>query len=94
VILAVVLAAAFVIARSCGSTEADVPKEQAIEIARGEVDYDANEVQIRLVKRGLNQREIWLVSLVERDEADTILHATNVLIDADSGDIVEVQKVT
>jgi hypothetical protein len=92
--LAVILVAAFVVARSCGSTEAEVPKEKAIEIARGEVDYDANEVQIRLVKRGLSQREIWLVSLVERDEAATVLHATNVLIDADSGDVIEVQKVT
>ena len=92
-ILVVVLVAALIVARSCGSTEAAVSKDEAIEIARGVIDYDADAVQIRFVKRGLSQTEIWLVALGQTDTAGVHVRDTNVLVDADTGEIVDIQPV-
>lgn len=61
--LAVVLVAALLVARTCGSSEPTVSQEEAIEIAKRQVDFDPREVQIRNVPRGIEGRRSWAVSL-------------------------------
>jgi hypothetical protein len=92
VILVAVLVAALLVARSCGATKADISKDEAIEIARGQVDYEPESVRIRLVKRGLKSNEIWLVGLAEVADDGSLFNVTNVIIDADSGEVLEVQR--
>jgi hypothetical protein len=70
-----------------------VSQEQAIEIAKAEVTFEPNDIVIRLQKRGLTQNTFWLVGLgIKRDDG-TYERATNVLVDADTGDVAGVQPV-
>ena len=62
-----------------------------MEIATAQVDFEPTGHQIRLIKRGLQSREIWLVGLERRDENDTLTNATSVLVDADTGEVIEVR---
>jgi hypothetical protein len=88
-----VIVAALVVARSCGKTEPEVSQEEAIEIARTQVAFDANQVVIRFLKQGLRAQETWLVGLGEQREDGTYVRATNVLVDADTGDVLEIRPV-
>jgi hypothetical protein len=90
-ILAAILLAAVIVARSCGETAADVPKEEAVEIAKREVDFEPTDYQIRLIKQGVQSREIWLVGLERRGTDDRLLNATSVLVDANTGEVVDVE---
>jgi hypothetical protein len=90
VLLAAILLAALLVARSCGETAADVSSERAVEIAEAQVDFEPTYHQIRLIKRGLQSREIWLVGLERRDEDGALTNVTSVLVDADTGEVIEV----
>jgi hypothetical protein len=87
--LLAVLLFAFVVARTCGSTQPDVSSEEAIEIARGEIDFEAPRVQIRNVPRGL-ERRAWIVDLYTGTLAN-LGRCRQVEIDADSGDVIAVR---
>jgi hypothetical protein len=91
-ILGLVIIAALIVARSCGKTEPELSKEQAIEIARGQVSFEPDQVTVRFLKRGLKGQETWLVGLGDRNPDGTYNEATNVLVDADTGDVLEVQQ--
>ena len=62
-LLVAVLLLAFLVARTCGSSAPDVSQEEAIEIARDQIDFEAEEVQIRNVPRGIEGQRSWMVSL-------------------------------
>jgi hypothetical protein len=89
--LAVVLVAALLVARTCGSTEPTVTQAEAIEIAKEQVDFEPRSVQIRNVPRGLEGRRSWAVSLytgtVSRPGTCRIVE-----IDARSGSVVQVRE--
>jgi uncharacterized membrane protein YkoI len=90
-ILAVVLVAALLVARTCGSTEPTVTQAEAIEIAKRQVDFEPRATQIRNVPRGLEGRRSWAVSLY----TGTISNPGTcrvVEIDARSGQVVQVRE--
>jgi hypothetical protein len=91
-ILVAALAAASLVSRSCGSTETQFSEDQAIAIAREQVSFTPNYVIVRLVKQGLRQDEFWLVGLAHRLEDGTLENATNVLVDADTGQVASVER--
>lgn len=93
VILAVILVAALLVARSCGKTDPKVSQEQAIAIAKAEVPFEPNDVIIRLQKRGLRQGIFWLVGLGIKRPDGSYEKATNVLVDGETGDVAGVQAV-
>jgi hypothetical protein len=61
--LAVVLVAALLVARTCGSSRPTVSQQEAIEIAKRQVVFQPNGVQIRNVPRGIEGQRSWAVSL-------------------------------
>lgn len=79
------------VARSCGRTDPDISQERAIEIAKAQVAFEPNEVMIRYQRRGLNQREFWLVGLGIKRSDGSYERATNVLVDADTGAVEAVE---
>lgn len=91
-ILLAVLLVALVVARSCGATETDVSKEQAIAIARGAVDFQPNNEMVRFVKRGLQSQGNWAVSLSNKLPDGTLEKVTVVVVDATTGEIVEIRR--
>jgi hypothetical protein len=90
-LLAVVLLAAFLVARSCGSSAPGVSQERAVEIARGAIDFEAASVQVRNLPTGVQGKRSWAVSLYN----GTIERPTRcrlVQLDADSGRIEAVKE--
>jgi hypothetical protein len=90
-VLAVVLLAALIVARTCGSSEPRVSQEEAIEIAKRQVDFEPRGVQIRNVPRGIEGRRSWAVSLY----TGTITRPGTcrvVEVDARSGQVAQVRK--
>jgi uncharacterized membrane protein YkoI len=91
VVLALVLLAALLVARTCGSSEPTVSQEEAIAIARQQIEFEASGVQIRNVPRGLEGRRSWAVSLytgtINRPGTCRVVE-----IDARSGEIVQVRE--
>jgi hypothetical protein len=88
VLLVAVLVAAYLVAQTCGSSEPGVSQEEAIEIAREQIDFDASEVQIRNVPRGFESRS-WMVSLYTGTPVNP-QECSVVEIQADSGRVVAV----
>lgn len=83
-----VLLLAYLVARTCGSSEPDVSQEEAIEIAKEEIEFEPNQVQVRNIPRGFEERS-WMVSLYTGTPADP-QECRVVEIDAASGDVITV----
>jgi hypothetical protein len=86
-----VLVAAFLVARSCGSAQGEISKEEALDIAREEVAFEPAGTQIRSVPKGIPQRRVWAVSFYT-GEATAPERVTVVQVDSETGEVVDVQE--
>ena len=91
-ILAVVLVLALVAARTCASRDTDVSQDEAVEIAREEVDFEPERTMVRSVPRGVGSRPFWAVSFSLLDANGNAERTTVVLVDASTGDITEIRR--
>jgi hypothetical protein len=80
---------ALLVARTCGSTQPDVSADEAVEIARAEIDFEAPQYQIRNVPRGFERRS-WIVALYVGSPTNSS-RCSQVEIDAESGDVIKVR---
>jgi precorrin-6B methylase 2 len=91
--LAAVLVVALLVARTCGATTTEITKEQATEIAQATVtSFEPNNVMVRLIKRGLASEEFWAVSLSTKLADGTLENIHVVVIDGQTGDVVEIRR--
>jgi hypothetical protein len=90
-ILLAVLLLAFLATRTCASRDTDVDQDEAVEIARNEVDYDPDRVIVRFVPQGVESRPFWAVSLSTVNEAGFRQDCTTVLVNGSTGDIERVE---
>jgi hypothetical protein len=86
-----VLLLAFLVSRSCGSNDPQVSSEEAIEIARGEIAFEATGVRIVNAPRSLDQYRVWVVALFT-GTATAPENCRQVEIDARTGDVVAVRR--
>jgi hypothetical protein len=91
-ILVAILLAAFLVSRSCGSSGAEIDQERAVEIARGELDFRPECVQVRFVRRGIQARSFWAVSLWTLDARGQFEQVTLVMVDARTGSVAQVNR--
>jgi hypothetical protein len=54
---------ALVVAKSCQQSQIRVTQEEAIAIAKQQVDFEPKSTQVRLLRQGLNRKPFWFVSL-------------------------------
>jgi hypothetical protein len=93
VVLVAVLVAAFVVAQTCQKEQVRVTKEQAIDTARDEVSFTPRRTQVRLLRQGLQSKPFWIVSLsVPGEREDTFNRLATVRVDANTGEVVEVNR--
>ncbi len=90
-LLALVLAAALVVARTCGSNNQEISQDEAIEIAKENASFDPCPqlqcVQIRYVPRGIPVRGYWGVVLSDTLDSDGQPNRTeSFLIDVQTGE--------
>jgi len=81
-----------VLTRVLGRTDTKVSKQDAIAIARPNVDFKAQGYNIRLLRRGIPPRPFWVVSFWIRKATGGYSRITVVLVDAHSGRVVEVRR--
>jgi hypothetical protein len=87
-----VLLLALIVSRGCAGAGSEISKEEAIEIARGEVDYRPDRTQVRLVRQGFQSRPFWAVSLSTIDARGATDRVTVVLVDARTREVAEVRE--
>jgi hypothetical protein len=87
-----VLLAAFLVARGCGATETQVSTEEAIEIAREQLDFVPECVQVRFFRRGVNSRAFYAVSLWTVDARGAFGDIALVVVEARSGAVAQVDR--
>jgi hypothetical protein len=71
---------------------AKVSKEDALAIARPQIDFKPTGYQIRFIRRGIPSRGFWVVSFYIQKQAGGYARVTVVLVDAASGRVTEVRK--
>jgi hypothetical protein len=91
-IVLAVLVAAFIVSKSCGAVGDEISQEQAVAIARQEIDYEPERVMVRLLKQGLKSRPYWAVSLATFTDTGALERATVVVVDARSGDVTQIRR--
>jgi hypothetical protein len=92
VLLALVLVAALVVARTCGSADRNVTQEEAIEIAKENAAFEPCPeqqcVQIRFIQRGIPVQAYWGVVLSdELDDDGRPNRIESFLIDVSTGNV-------
>ena len=91
-VLLLVLLLAFLASRSCASRDTEVSKEEAIEIAREQIDYEPDRIGVRFLPRGFQSRPTWAVSLSTVNAQDELTRVTVVVVDGETGEILEVRE--
>ena len=91
-LLALVLLASFLVARTCGSYDKKISQEEAVAIASENAGFEpcveVGCVVVRAVPRGIPSRLFWLVGLAEDlDESGRPTRFKNMLIDVQTGDV-------
>jgi hypothetical protein len=84
-----------VLTRVLGRTTPKVSKAEAVAVARPNVNFKPQGYNIRLVRQGIPPRPVWAVSFWIRNAADSgYSRITLVLVDANSGQIMQVRRTT
>ena len=86
--LLAVLAAALLATRSCARDDR-IDQNEAIEIAKREIDFVPDDAQVRYVQRGIPPQGFWAVSLYTVDARGEPKRVRVLLVNAETGDVSE-----
>jgi len=78
------------VANSCQNSQVRFNQQQAIALARQQVDFEPTRTQIRLVRQGIQSRPIWAVSLSVPTGPEQFDRLAVVRIDANRGEVVSI----
>jgi hypothetical protein len=90
--LLLVLLAAFLASKSCASRDTEISQDEAVEIAREQIDYEPDRVGVRFLPQGFQSRPSWAVSLSTVNAEGTLTRVTVVVVDGSNGEILEVRE--
>lgn len=90
-IVAGLLLLIFGVSRGCQRKGVDITQDEAVEIAREAVDFEPDEVQVRLLRQGVNFTQRWIVGLAETRPNGERFNVTVVVINAENGEVVEIR---
>ena len=88
------LALGLVLTRVLGRTTPKVSKADAVAVARPKVDFKPQGYNIRLLRQGIPPRPVWAVSFWIRKAGGGYSKITLVLVDANSGRVMQVRRTT
>ena len=86
------LALGLVLTRVLGRTTPKISKQEAVAVARPNVDFKPQGYNIRLVRQGVPPRPVWAVSFWIRKAGGGYSRITLVLVDANSGRVMQVRS--
>ena len=92
--LAGILVLALVVAKGCQDSQVRFDEDEAVAIAREQVDFTPTYTQVRLLRQGINRKAYWFVSLsipigFQGDRPDLFAALSVIKIDAKTGQVVE-----
>lgn len=90
--IAVLMLAIFLVARGCQTRGIELTQEEAIAIAKQEVDFTPDHVGVRLLRQGVRFTPHWAVSLSERRADGSLENITIVMVNAATGEVTEVRR--
>ena len=88
------LALGLVLTRVLGRTTPKVSKQEAVAVARPNVHFKPQGHNIRLARQGVPPRPVWAVSFWIRKAGGGYSRITLVLVDANSGRVMQVRSTT
>ncbi len=91
-LLVLVLAAALLVSRSCGSSGVALDKEEALAIALRQVDFQPRCYQARVFRAGIKARSFWAVSLWTLTAKGAFDKVALVVVDAETGRVDRVDR--
>ena len=85
------------IVKACQNDQVRLTQDDAIALAEEQVDFEPENVQIRLLRQGLDRRPVWVVSLSiplgeEGPDPDYFKRLALVRIDANKGTVESVEE--
>jgi hypothetical protein len=88
----------FFVAKSCQEEQVRLSQDDAVALAEGQVDFEPEDAQVRLLRQGLDRRPVWVVSLSipvagdENPDPDAFKRLALVRIDATDGSVESVEE--
>lgn len=79
-----------VAANSCQKAQVRFSQQQAVALARQQVDFTPTRTQVRMIRQGIQSRPYWAVSLSVPTGPDQFDRLAVVRIDANTGKVVSV----
>ena len=80
--------------RVLGRTTPKLSKQDAVAVARPNVDFKPQGYNIRLLRQGIPPRPVWAVSFWIRKSGGGYSRITLVLVDANNGQVMQVRRTT
>lgn len=82
-----VLLIAFAATKSCARQQNDVSQDEAVAIAREEIDFEPDRYQIRYLPQGIPPVYYWAVNFQTLNESGQVTRAEVVLVNANTGEV-------
>jgi hypothetical protein len=86
-ILIAVLLVAFAATKSCARQQHKISQDEAVAIARKEIDFEPTKHQIKYLPQGVPPVYYWAVNFVKETEAGRVVHTEVVLVNANTGEV-------
>jgi hypothetical protein len=87
VALLVVLLIAFIATKSCARQQHKIAQDEAVAIARKQIDFESSRYQIRYLPQGLPPIYYWAVNFQKLNDNGTVVHTQVVLVNANTGEV-------
>jgi hypothetical protein len=86
-LLVAVLLVAFAVTKSCARQQNDVSQDEAVAIAREQIDFEPDRHQIRYLPQGVPPVYYWAVNFQQLNDNGNVVRTEVVLVNADTGEI-------
>jgi hypothetical protein len=87
---------ALIVSRGCQDEQVQVNEEEAVVIARQQIDFEPTRTVVRLLRQGLDRKPYWFVQLSipigPDDQSGLFSKLAIIQIDTETGDVVEVKR--
>lgn len=87
-VLVAVLLVAFLATKSCARQGHKISQDQAVAIARKEIDFEPSRYQVRYLPQGVPPVYYWAVNFAKENENGQVVHTEVVLVNANTGAVV------
>ena len=86
-VLVAVLFVAFLATKSCARHQNKISQDEAVAIARKEIDFEPTTYQVKYLPQGVPPVYYWAVNFAVEEENGQVVHTEVVLVNANTGTV-------